>query len=272
MSLTDHLVASGSHAGLPFRRDCPVCRAERLTGRLPSNSPAPGRAAAAVLAGTLATGGLAPAAAAAATPGVDQVTGVQSSTGSSVPAVVATAPPLAPTAPGPVASAQAPSVSTPTPPVSAPTPPVSVPTPSVSVPALAPSAPATPQTPAPVPAPTPKPSPAPREPEGGGDTGARTQQGRTVAPQVPAPAAGELSPPPARPGQLPARRTTSGWTYVVRPNDSLWTIAELMLGKRATDAEIARLVDRIWHLNTKRIGTGDPSLIMPGQRLLLPRT
>jgi hypothetical protein len=60
--------------------------------------------------------------------------------------------------------------------------------------------------------------------------------------------------------------------YIVRPNDSLWTIAELMLGKRATDARTARLVDRIWHLNAQRIGTGDPSLIMPGQRLLLPRT
>jgi Tfp pilus assembly protein FimV len=59
--------------------------------------------------------------------------------------------------------------------------------------------------------------------------------------------------------------------YSVRPNDSLWTIAEFMLGKRATNAQIARLVDRIWHLNAKRIGTGDPSLIMPGQRLLLPR-
>jgi hypothetical protein len=45
-----------------------------------------------------------------------------------------------------------------------------------------------------------------------------------------------------------------------------------MLGKDATDAQVARLVDRIWRLNAKRIGTGDPSLIMPGQRLLLPRT
>ena len=78
MSLTDHLVATGSHAGLPFRRDCPACRAERLAGRLPSASVAPGRATAAVVAGTLAAGGLAPAAAAAAPPGaVDQVTGVR---------------------------------------------------------------------------------------------------------------------------------------------------------------------------------------------------
>jgi len=60
--------------------------------------------------------------------------------------------------------------------------------------------------------------------------------------------------------------------YIVRPNDSLWTIAQLMLGERASDAQVARLVDRIWRLNAKRIGTGDPSLIMSGQRLLLPRT
>ena len=273
MSLTDHLIASGSHAGLPFRRDCPVCRAERLTGRLPSASLAPSRAAAALLAGTLAAGGLAPAAAAAAPPGaVDQVTGVPSGTDDSVTAVVSAAPSLAPRAPDPSASAPAPPVSVPTPPVSVPTPPVSVPAPSVSVPELTPSAPAQGQTPAPTPAPAPKPSPAPREPEAGGNSGARTPQGRAIAPRVSSPASGKLSPPPPRPGQAPAVPTASGWMYIVRPNDSLWTIAELMLGKRATDAQTARLVDRIWHLNAKRIGTGDPSLIMPGQRLLLPRT
>jgi hypothetical protein len=250
MSLTDHLVATDSHADLPFRRDCPVCRAERLAGRLPSTSSAPGRAAAAVLAGTLAAGGLAPGVAAAAAGTVDQVTGVPSGAEDSASAVVSAVPPLAPTAPAL---------------------PDSTPAPSVSVPALAPSAPAPRQTQAPVPAPTPKPSPTPREPKAGGGTGARTPQGRAIAPRVPAPSAGELSPPPARPGQAPARPTSSGWMYIVRPNDSLWTIAELMLGKRATNARVAKLVDRIWRLNAKRIGTGDPSLIMTGQRLLLPR-
>jgi nucleoid-associated protein YgaU len=57
---------------------------------------------------------------------------------------------------------------------------------------------------------------------------------------------------------------------VVQPGDSLWAIAERRLGPHASDAEIAREVNRLWELNdTEVIKTGDPDLILPGQRLRL---
>ena len=269
MSLTDHLVATGSHAGLPFRRDCPACRAERLAGRLPSASVAPGRATAAVVAGTLAAGrpragGRSGGPFRGGGPGDrraqrDRATARAQGPG---PRRVGCGPvrldpdPIRPRRsvrldPGPARLGPAPL-------------------------GLGPGA-----------------GPLRAGPAADSGSGARprahalagvTRSGcrrrlgrpRASGPGDRAQGAGarneQLSPPPARPGQAPAVPTASGWRYIVRPNDSLWTIAELMLGKRATDAQTARLVDRIWRLNAKRIGTGDPSLIMPGQRLLLPRT
>src|SRR4051795_12422973 len=61
-SLVDHLdrhdLAVG---GLGFRRDCPLCRAERLHGTLPSAALVPARACAALTALAVAAGGGAPA-------------------------------------------------------------------------------------------------------------------------------------------------------------------------------------------------------------------
>src|SRR4051795_3089922 len=51
---------------LGFRRDCPLCRAERVHGQLPSASLIPPRACAAMTAAVLATSAVAPAAVAAA--------------------------------------------------------------------------------------------------------------------------------------------------------------------------------------------------------------
>src|SRR3954454_21997587 len=51
---------------LAFRRDCPLCRAERVHGQLPSASLVPPRACAAMTAAVLATRAVAPAAIAAA--------------------------------------------------------------------------------------------------------------------------------------------------------------------------------------------------------------
>ncbi len=58
--------------------------------------------------------------------------------------------------------------------------------------------------------------------------------------------------------------------HVVRSGESLWLVAEHMLGDRATDAEIAAAVEQLWELNAGRIATGDPDLIYPGQALRLP--
>lgn len=57
----------------------------------------------------------------------------------------------------------------------------------------------------------------------------------------------------------------------IKPGDSLWKIARHRCGSGATEAVVYREVVRIWDANVGRIGTGDPNLIFPGQRLHMPR-
>src|SRR4051794_41345115 len=60
-SLSEHLERHDRAVGpLAFRRDCPLCRAERVAGHLPSATVAPLRACAAVTAALLAAGAVAP--------------------------------------------------------------------------------------------------------------------------------------------------------------------------------------------------------------------
>jgi Domain of unknown function (DUF4397)/LysM domain len=73
----------------------------------------------------------------------------------------------------------------------------------------------------------------------------------------------------------PAKRQSiaapaSGW-MTVQPGDSLWRIASRVVGADAGNAQIAREVMAIWNANAARIGTGDPNLIFPGQRIHLSR-
>jgi hypothetical protein len=57
--------------------------------------------------------------------------------------------------------------------------------------------------------------------------------------------------------------------HVVRPGQSLWTIAEDLLGPDASATRIAAEVARLWELNRDRIPSGDPDLIAVGQQLRL---
>ena len=57
--------------------------------------------------------------------------------------------------------------------------------------------------------------------------------------------------------------------HVVRPGESLWSIAADLLGDRATVPRIAREVNRLWELNNEVIGTGRPDLLLAGTRLRL---
>jgi LysM repeat protein len=56
---------------------------------------------------------------------------------------------------------------------------------------------------------------------------------------------------------------------VVDPGDTLWSISTEELRPNATPQQIAAGAERIYALNRKQIGP-DPSLIFPGQRLLVP--
>ena len=60
-----------------------------------------------------------------------------------------------------------------------------------------------------------------------------------------------------------------GSTHTVRAGDSLWGIASARLGPGASAAQIAREVQRLWDLNARAIGTGDPDLLGVGVRLRL---
>jgi hypothetical protein len=57
--------------------------------------------------------------------------------------------------------------------------------------------------------------------------------------------------------------------HVVFAGESLWSVAEDVLGERASVREVAREVRRLWALNRERIGTGDPDLLPIGTRLVL---
>jgi len=63
--------------------------------------------------------------------------------------------------------------------------------------------------------------------------------------------------------RAPARR------LVVRPGDSLWSIAEGLLPQRAADADVARAVALLYRANRRAIGR-DPDLIFPGDRIVAP--
>lgn len=71
-----------------------------------------------------------------------------------------------------------------------------------------------------------------------------------------------------------ARHTESSGSgegrYVVRPGDSLWSIAKRELGPSASSGQVARMVSRLWQLNGERIATGDPDLLRVGTELRLP--
>lgn len=58
--------------------------------------------------------------------------------------------------------------------------------------------------------------------------------------------------------------------HVVQAGESLWSIARQHLGRSASPARIAALVDRLWRLNAARIASGQPNVLRPGERLILP--
>ena len=95
---------------------------------------------------------------------------------------------------------------------------------------------------------------------------------RTQAPPAPVPPAEPPAPPPTYAAATQAAepvRAVSGPTYTVQHGDSLWSIAARLLGPGAGAAVIADEVRRLWTLNERRIGTGDPNLLIAGTMLEL---
>ena len=67
-----------------------------------------------------------------------------------------------------------------------------------------------------------------------------------------------------------SNRTGGGaGTHVVRPGDTLWGIARDRLGADASETDVYYEVQRLWKINGAHIPSGDPDLILPGQRINL---
>lgn len=67
--------------------------------------------------------------------------------------------------------------------------------------------------------------------------------------------------------------TSSSRVYKVVAGDSLWSIAQTALtssGERPSNQQIDAAWRRIWQANLDEVGN-DPSLILPGQRLRIPK-
>ncbi len=90
----------------------------------------------------------------------------------------------------------------------------------------------------------------------------------------PSTAAHSASPAPFAPsaspstGRIGAPRPTS--RLIVRPGDSLWSIAARRLGARPSAARIEQEWPRWYAANRSAIGA-DPGLILPGSRLVVPQ-
>lgn len=146
--------------------------------------------------------------------------------------------------------------------------------------APAPRTPA-PRTPAPAPHPTPDPTPGPM-PDPVPDPVPASTPGPAPSPDpahplvsAPGPTGrtGPRSAPgsSADPGQEPRRTpAAAGRTVVVRPGDSLWSIAARTLPEGSGPAQVDSAWRRIYAANRPPLGP-DPDLIRPGDVLGIPR-
>lgn len=283
--LARHLAQEGSHAALPFHAGCPACRAERLAGHVATPQVVPARARAGLAAAVLAASTV-PATALANPPatevepdaeaegGADP--GAQGPAGTELPAGIDD--PVTPAVEDPAAGALDEGEGPVEGDGAAEADPVEAPVPrgprdgeagEIPADALPVTDPATPvDQPA---SPTAgEPAADAVKPRKHGGTSTRTERrGAKAAPQT------EISnvvqpvvtAPVSQGGTAPASATED--IHVVQPGESLWSIASDLLGPGARSAEIAREVQRIWNLNADSIGTGDPDLVIAGQKLRL---
>jgi hypothetical protein len=307
--LRAHLREPEDHGRLTFNADCPICRRERLVGVLPLAPIVSRRTQALIASGVLAFSAAAPSAALAAEPDQEQegsvapdqvAPGDPADSPDSDPGGTSTDLPFedqsgpAQPSPDPAGDEAGPLEAEPDTDQSAPIidagDEAAGPTSQEQVAALGqsdlppqPSEPtATPSEPAlNVTAPQ-SPAAAPSPPLRNRRAQARKPSPRTVVPRKhelnkPSPltasagtAAVTAQPAPTPPVRAVTDRVHPGdRSHVVETGESLWSIADDLLGGDASPARIAREVHKLWELNKKRIGTGDPDLLMVGTRLRL---
>jgi hypothetical protein len=287
-TLTAHLRRTGDHGALPFHPDCPVCLAERLSGTLHTQTPTGRRTQAAVVAAMLAASTASPTVAVAQE--ADQVTEGVAPEGSSGDRAVtpefdpggadegleideseAVVPDTAP----------APAESAPAPPEAGPVAETDVPVANAVVPApVSPSSPL-PTRPAlqhleqnsapagPVPELVArvrvKPKPTSRNVHPAPESSANEGQAVPRAQTQPT----ETVPPTASVSVKREQGAGNARHHVVRPGESLWSIAREVLGGEPSPARIAREVNVLWDLNSAQIATGDPDMLRVGTKLSL---
>jgi Domain of unknown function (DUF4397) len=61
----------------------------------------------------------------------------------------------------------------------------------------------------------------------------------------------------------------SAGVHVVKSGECLWTIVAHHLGGHPSNAAIAAEVQHVWHMNSSKVASGDPNVILPGLRLQL---
>jgi hypothetical protein len=109
--------------------------------------------------------------------------------------------------------------------------------------------------------------------DGAGPAGHSAPRGPERVGWTPIPAGTGAVQPPVTP-QRPAPAHTDS-RYRVRPGDNLWTIAaDQMVAAAGSNDVAASLVARYWRrvitANVARLESGDPDLIYPGERIVLP--
>lgn len=91
--------------------------------------------------------------------------------------------------------------------------------------------------------------------DGGSEASSHRPAGRSAAPRS------------ATPRHADRGGGTGASTLTIHRGDSLWSIAQRRLGGSASNARVEREVRRLWSANSRHIGTRDPNLLFPGQRL-----
>jgi hypothetical protein len=302
-SLTAHLRQhAGPSAGLPYHPSCPICHETRLVGTAPSDSLITTRARAALAAGVLALAAGGPAGTAFAQDGPQASSPSDSADSPATdPGGDSTDLPANPQPPSNTTPATGGGDATPDPTADVTDPVVDAGDGAPAAPAAPPadSVPTAPPVSATTPAPAPvAPAPAPQTrsrlaPARGAVAAAMVRREpmrhvgvvyvrrphrhvpRVARPvTVPTPeAATVVTRVPRKPTPVAFIETRGvrigGPTHIVRPGESLWSIADAALGGHATPAQVAREVHKLWTLNRARIGTGNPDLVMAGTKLVL---